>query len=85
MIDTEDLSSYYSGYDEYCEPKETQEIYDNSDGLHDEFMLREESKNMKREIIDLEYTSLTVEDVYKLTDYVLRDYKLIPIELLEGE
>ena len=22
MIETEDLSSYYPGYDEYCEPKE---------------------------------------------------------------
>lgn len=22
MIETEDLPSYYSGYDEYCEPKE---------------------------------------------------------------
>lgn len=23
MFDTTDLSSYYPGYDEYCEPKET--------------------------------------------------------------
>lgn len=24
MIDTEDLTSYYPGYDEYCEPRENQ-------------------------------------------------------------
>ena len=31
MIDTEDLDSYYSGYDEYCEPKEQFEKYDYSE------------------------------------------------------
>lgn len=85
MIDTEDLSSYIAGYDDYCEPKEDEQIYDNSDELHDEFMIRKGIQIMKREIIDLDYTSLTIEDIEKLDNYVWKNNKLIPIELLDGE
>lgn len=42
MIDTTDLTSYYPGYDEYCEPKEKAEEYDYSDEYHEDFMLKEE-------------------------------------------
>ena len=39
MIDTTDLTSYISGYDEYCEPKKEPEIIDNSDEYHEEKMI----------------------------------------------
>lgn len=48
MIDTEDLTSYYPGYDEYCEPRENQgdeEDFD-IDAIIDERRLQEmEEKN----------------------------------------
>lgn len=31
MIDTTDLSSYYPGYDDYCEPKEEKYIDEESE------------------------------------------------------
>jgi len=39
MIDTTDLTSYLPGYDEYCEPKKTIELYDNTDEAYEEMML----------------------------------------------
>lgn len=39
MIDTTDLTSYISGYDEYGEPKKEPEIIDNSDEYHEEKMI----------------------------------------------
>lgn len=48
MIDTTDLSSYYPGYDDYCEPKEEVDPDDfDVDALMDEMMLRklEEKEN----------------------------------------
>ena len=44
MIDTTDLSSYYPGYDQYCEPKE-QKSLDNLDidNIIDEVILEKES------------------------------------------
>ena len=39
MIDTTDLTSYISGYDEYCEPEKEPEIIDNSDEYHEEKMI----------------------------------------------
>ena len=42
MIDTQDLSSYYPGYGEYCEPREIKEPDDsNIDDIIDEIRLRE--------------------------------------------
>ena len=50
MIDTEDLTSYYPGYDEYCEPRENQgdeEDFD-IDAIIDERRLQEmEEKESK--------------------------------------
>ena len=45
MIDTKDLSSYYPGYDEYCEPVDDKDLDEDSmvDILVDEAMLEEES------------------------------------------
>ena len=49
MIDTTDLSSYYPGYEEYCEPKEEIDPDDNPyiDAIIDEMMLKdlEEKEN----------------------------------------
>ena len=44
MIDTTDLSSYYPGYHQYCEPKE-QKSLDNLDidNIIDEVILEKES------------------------------------------
>lgn len=51
MLDTTDLTSYYPGYDEYCEPKKTQQKYDYSDEYYEEKILREEIKKMERKVI----------------------------------
>lgn len=82
MIDTTDLTSYYSGYDDYCEPKEEKE-YDDRDNYEDYVL--EKEKIMDRNIIDLSNTNLTLEEVIQLEDYVWKADKLIPIELLDGE
>ena len=50
MMDTEDLTSYYPGYDDYCENKEIS-IEDDRDFSEDYIL--ERYKKMKREIIDL--------------------------------
>lgn len=87
MFDTEDLTSYYSGYDEYCEQKE--EIEDNSwelaDIYHDEMMIRKEIEKMGRKVIDLNSTNMTFDEVMNLKDYVWKNDKLIPIEMIGGE
>lgn len=46
MIDTVDLSSYYPGYDDYCEPKECVNPEDDPriDDIVDELKLKEESE-----------------------------------------
>lgn len=41
MIDTTDLSSYYPGYDEYCEPIEEKTVEDNIDDIVDELRIKE--------------------------------------------
>ena len=82
MIDTVDLTSYYSGYDDYCEPKEEKE-YDDRDNYEDYVL--EKEKIMDRNIIDLNNTNLTFEEVIQLENYVWKEDKLIPIELLDGE
>ena len=78
MIDTTDLTSYYTGYDEYCNPKEESEdiSLDLADMYHDEMMLRKEIEKMERKVIDLKTTNMTF-------DYVWKNDKLIPVE--EGE
>lgn len=44
MIDTTDLSSYYPGYDDYCEPKEEINLDEIIDDIVDEIKLKEESE-----------------------------------------
>ena len=82
MINTEDLTSYYPGFDEYYEPKE--EMEDNSwvlaDIYHDEMIIRKELEKMKRKVIDLNTTNMTFEEVMNLKDYIWKDDKLIPVE-----
>jgi hypothetical protein len=90
MIDTEDLSSYIPGYEDYILSHENEyeyeKEYDNSDELHDEYMLRKGQEQMEnREIIDLNYTNLTVNDINNLHDYIWEKDKLIPAEMIEGE
>ena len=82
MIDTKDLSSYYSGYDEYCEPKEKKEdiSLDLADLYHDEMMIREAIEKMERKIIDLKTTNMTFDEIMNLKDYVWENDKLIPVE-----
>lgn len=87
MIDTEDLTSYYSGYDEYCEPKEKTKdnSWDLADIYYEEMMIRKEIKKMERKVIDLNTTNMTFEEITDLKDYVWKNDKLIPIEIIEGE
>lgn len=85
MIDTTDLPSYISGYDEYCETKEEIEdiSLDLADMYHDEEMIRKEFEKMERRIIDLKNTNLTFDEIMKLKSYVWKEDLLIPVE--EGE
>lgn len=85
MIDTTDLTSYYPGYDEYCNPKEESEdiSLDLADMYHDEMMLRKEIEKMERKVIDLKTTNMTFDEIMDLKDYVWKSDKLIPVE--EGE
>lgn len=85
MIDTTNLTSYYPGYDEYCNPKEESEdiSLDLADMYHDEMMLRKEIEKMERKVIDLKTTNMTFDEIMDLKDYVWKNDKLIPIE--EGE
>lgn len=85
MIDTTDLPSYYPGYDEYCESRDKAKEYDDSDEYYDEFMIRGGYEIMHRKIIDLKITQLTIDEIYNLNNYVWKQDKLIPGELLEGE
>lgn len=85
MLDTTDLTSYYPGYDEYCEPKKTQQKYDYSDEYYEEKILGEEIKKMERKVIDLEVENILFGDSLALENYVWKGKKLIPEEMLEGE
>lgn len=90
MIDTRDLTSYYPGYDEYCERQEKLDDkcdYESilADIYHDEMKLREEKEKMGRNIIDLTNTNMTFDEIMNLKNYVWKGSKLIPVELLEGE
>lgn len=82
MIDTQDLPSYIPGYDEYCEPK--REIEDNSldlaDEYYEEFVLRKEIEKMERNIINLNNTNMTYDEIMRLKDYIWKNDKLIPQE-----
>lgn len=90
MIDTTDLTSYYPGYDEYCERQgkandNCDHEWDLADIYYDEMMLEKEKDKMERKIIDLTNTNTTFDEIMKLKDYVWKDSKLIPIEQLEGK
>lgn len=84
-MDTRDLTSYYSGYDEYCDPKENVEKYDYSDEYYEEMMIRRKLEKMERKVIDLKNTNLTFDEIMKLKSYVWKNDKLIPSEMIEGE
>lgn len=87
MMETEDLSNYIPGYDEYCDPKEGTE--DNSwelaDIYYEEMMIRKELEKMERKVIDLNTTNMTFDEAMNLKDYVWKNDKLIPVEIIEGE
>lgn len=40
---------------------------------------------MERKIIDLKTTNMTFDEIMNLKDYVWKDDKLIPIEMIKGE
>lgn len=84
MIDTTDLTSYYPGYDNYCEPKEPIEECDNFDD-YEEMKIREELEKMERKIIDLNATEMTFDEIFQLENYIWKQDKLIPIEMLGVE
>lgn len=42
-------------------------------------------EEIMREIIELKNTDMTIDEMFELQDYILKDYQLIPVELLEGE
>lgn len=81
MIDTEDLTSYISGYDDYCEPEK--EIPEDDRDFYEDYLLEKGKTKMERKIIYL--SEITLEEAEKLTDYVWKDDKLIPLEMIEGE
>ncbi len=85
MINTTDLTSYYPGYDDYCEPKDIKKEYEYADEFYEEKIIEKELEKMKREIIDLNTTNMTFEEITDLKDYVWKNDKLIPIEIIEGE
>ena len=79
-MDTKDLTSYYSGYDEYCKEKIEVEDYDFSDEYHEEMMIRKEFEKMERKVIDLKTTNMTFDEIMNLKDYIWKNDKLIPVE-----
>lgn len=91
MIDTEDLTSYIPGYDDYCEPSIEKDdgyddyYYDNYVDQKLEEKYRKEQDIMERKIIDLNKTNMTLEETLNLKDYIWKKDKLIPTEMLEGE
>lgn len=40
---------------------------------------------MGRKVIDLKTTNMTFDEIMNLNDYVWKNDKLIPIEIIEGE
>ena len=82
MIDTEDLTSYYPGYDEYLEIKE--ESPEDDRDFSEDFILKERDSIMQREVIDLKITSITLNEANKLDNYVWKGSLLIPMEMLYG-
>lgn len=83
MIDTEDLTSYYPGYDDYLENQE--ELLEDDRDFSEDFILKERDSIMKRKIIDLKITSISLNEVNKLENYVWKHDLLIPVEMLYGE
>lgn len=56
-----------------------------ADILYEDFMIRGGYLIVKREIIDLRKTELTLEEINRLSDYVWKGILLIPAEMIEGE
>lgn len=81
MIETEDLTSYIPGYEKWLE--EASEEIDNIDFIRDELLERKEQEKMERKVIDLNTANMTINDVMQLENYVWKNNKLIPCELLE--
>ena len=61
------------------------ELYDLyiADVMHEEMMIEKEEKKMERQIILLK--DITLEEAEKLENYVWKQDKLIPAEMIEGE
>ena len=53
MIDTEDLTSYISGYDDYCEPEK--EMPEDDRDFYEDYLLEKGKIKMERKIIYLRY------------------------------
>jgi hypothetical protein len=71
MIDTTDLSSYYPGYDEYCEPKEEnyEDDYD-IDAIIDERRLQEMEENRKEtDLFKVVYTQGVNDGQFDISTY----------------
>lgn len=86
MNDPIDLTNYYPSYDFYCESqKPIKEEYDNSDEYYDEMMVRKEYEKMERKVIDLNNSNKTLNEIMQLENYVWKQDKLIPAEMIEGE
>ena len=85
MFDTTDLTSYIPGYERYCESMEKEVEYDNSDEIYEEMKLKGESIMKQRKIINLKTTKMTWGEVLKLENYIWKNDKLVPVEMLEGK
>lgn len=61
------------------------ELYDLyiADVMHEEMMIKKEERKMERQIIFLK--DITLEEAEKLENYVWKQDKLIPAEMIEGE
>lgn len=88
-MNTEDLTSYIPGYEEYLEENENSsnepDNYDNSDDLYESMISKKEEEKMERNIISLVTTKLTLDEIFNLTGYVWKNNLLIPEELLKNE
>lgn len=81
MVDTTDLTSYIPGYDDWCEPREEMTMIECD--LYEERVIERELMNMKRKVIDMNKSELTVNEIFQLENYIWKGNYLIPEELLE--
>ncbi len=78
----EEEEYFFESLEKLRRQEEFEDYY--ADVMHDEMMIEKEQK-MKREIIDLSTTNMTLEESMQLENYIWEGNYLIPVELLEGE